>query len=53
MIIFYALSMTKMDYVKTAFPRFQVANKMTFGLGQLHVTFISMRAHGHGDERYE
>jgi hypothetical protein len=41
-----------MDNVKTAFPRFQVANKVTFGLGQLPITLTSMKAHGHGDERY-
>jgi len=38
--------------VKTTLPKFQVANKMIFGVGQLLVTFTGMIAYGHGDDRY-
>jgi hypothetical protein len=41
-----------MDHVKIALPKFQVPNKMSFGLGQLHVTLVSMKAHGHVNDRY-
>jgi hypothetical protein len=42
----------KMDHAKTTLPRFQMTNKMIFGLGQLPITFIGMITHGHGDEGY-
>jgi hypothetical protein len=29
-----------------------MANKIIFGLRQLLVTLIGMKAHGHGDDRY-
>jgi hypothetical protein len=41
-----------MDHAKTTFPRFQVMNKMIFGLGQLLITPTGMIIHGHGDEKY-
>jgi hypothetical protein len=41
-----------MIHVKIALPRFRVADKMTFGLGQLLVTFIGMKAHGHVHDRH-
>jgi hypothetical protein len=41
-----------MIHVKTALPRFQVANKMMFGLGQLFVTLIGMKAHGRVHDRH-
>jgi hypothetical protein len=42
----------KMDHPKIAFPKFQVTNKMIYGLGQLPITLIGMITHGHGDEKY-
>ncbi len=42
----------KMDRVKTILPRFQVTNKMIFGLGKLPIALINMIAHAHGNERY-
>jgi hypothetical protein len=42
-----------MDHAKIAFPRLQMTNKMTCGLGQLpNVTLIEMIAHYQGDEKY-
>ncbi len=42
----------KMDHVKIAFPRFQVANTMIFTIGQLPITLISVIAHGHNNKIY-
>jgi hypothetical protein len=42
----------KMDHVKIAFPRFQVAKEMIFVIGQLPITLTSMIAHGHNNKRY-
>jgi len=42
----------KMDRVKTILPRFQVTNKMIFGLGKLPITLINMITHGHSNEIY-
>jgi hypothetical protein len=42
----------KMNHMKTIFPKFQLVNKMIFGLGKLPITLINMIAHGHGNERY-
>jgi hypothetical protein len=42
----------KMDHVKIALPRLQVANKIICGLRQLPIVLTGMIAHGHGDERY-
>jgi hypothetical protein len=39
-----------MDHAKITFPRFQVTNKMTFGLKKLPITLTGMIVHGHGDE---
>jgi hypothetical protein len=49
---FLCTILNKLDHVKTILPRFQVANKMNFGLGKLPITFINLIAHGHGNERY-
>ncbi len=42
----------KMDHVKIILPKFQVANKLIFGLGKLPIALINMIAHAHGNERY-
>jgi hypothetical protein len=42
----------KMDHAKIALPKFQVTNKMIYGLRQLPITLIGMITHGHGDERH-
>lgn len=49
---FLCVTHDKMDNAKTAFPRFQVMNKMIFGLGQLPITPTGMIIHGHGDVKY-
>jgi len=41
-----------MDHSKIAIPRLEVKNKMMARLGQLLVTLIGMKVHGHGDEAY-
>jgi hypothetical protein len=41
-----------MHHVKTILTKFQVANKIIFGLGKFPITLINMIAHGHGNERY-
>jgi hypothetical protein len=41
-----------MDHAKTALPRFQMMNKMIYGVGQLPITFTGIIMHGHGYERY-
>ncbi len=40
----------KMDHAKIVLLRFQMCNKMIFGLGQLPVVPIGLVAHGHMDE---
>ncbi len=42
----------KMDHATTVLSRLRVCNKMIYGLGQLLITFMSMIAHGHMDEKY-
>jgi hypothetical protein len=42
----------KLDHAKIALLRFQVANKMIFGIGQLPINLTSMIVHGHGNKKY-
>jgi hypothetical protein len=49
---FLCLIHDKMNHSKTALLRFQVKNKMVFGLVQLLVTLTGMIVHGHGDETF-
>ncbi len=48
----YALFMTRWTMQQLRFQGYECATKMIYGLGQLLITFTSMIAHGHRDEKY-